>query len=143
MIIGQITDFHVTTPDHPVDRRYRTAWHLQRAVAHIAGLAQIPDVVLATGDLVETGSPAEYARLRELLSPLGVPGYVIPGNHDDRPALRAAFADHTYLPREGTRIPSGSSPSTQWFPVRAAGRCAPSALAGSMRTWPRRRTVQR
>jgi 3',5'-cyclic AMP phosphodiesterase CpdA len=57
-----------------------------------------PDLVLATGDLVEEGTPAEYRRLRGLLAPLAMPVYVIPGNHDDRRALRSAFADHAYLP---------------------------------------------
>ena len=130
MIIGQITDFHVTTPDHPVDVRYRTAWHLERAVAHIAGLAQTPDVVLATGDLVETGSPAEYVRLRELLSPLDLPVYVIPGNHDDRTALRRAFADHAYLPREGAFLHYTVDP----YPVRlvALDTVVPGQTGGAL-----------
>ncbi len=32
--------------------------------------------------------------MRELLAPLPVPVHPIPGNHDDRDALREAFADH-------------------------------------------------
>jgi 3',5'-cyclic AMP phosphodiesterase CpdA len=57
--------------------------------------------VLGTGDLVDGGTPAEYARLRHLLSPLPMPVYLIPGNHDDRDALRHAFADYPLMPREG------------------------------------------
>ncbi len=47
------------------------------------------------------GRRAEYARLRHLLSPLPMPVYLIPGNHDDREALRQAFADYPKMPREG------------------------------------------
>jgi Icc protein len=50
-----------------------------------------PDVLLVTGDLADHGTAAEYATVRELLEPVGAPVHVIPGNHDDRAALRAAF----------------------------------------------------
>jgi 3',5'-cyclic AMP phosphodiesterase CpdA len=43
----------------------------------------------------------EYARLRELLAPLAMPVYLIPGNHDDRGHLARAFDRHRYLPRDG------------------------------------------
>jgi 3',5'-cyclic AMP phosphodiesterase CpdA len=32
-----------------------------------------------------------------LLAPLPMPYYLIPGNHDERGAMRAAFSDHAYL----------------------------------------------
>jgi Icc protein len=98
-VIAQITDFHVGLPGSRADARYRTAEHLAEAVAHLNALEPRPDVVLATGDLVDQGRPEEYARLRELLAPLAMPLFVIPGNHDDREALRAAFPES--LPAEG------------------------------------------
>jgi 3',5'-cyclic AMP phosphodiesterase CpdA len=52
----------------------------------------VPDAVVVTGDLTEHGDPVEYARVRELLAPLPAPVHVLNGNHDDRAALRAAFA---------------------------------------------------
>jgi 3',5'-cyclic AMP phosphodiesterase CpdA len=101
VLIAQITDTHVSTAGSRSDRDFHTAAHLERAVAHLSVLAPRPDVVLATGDLVETGQPAEYARLRELLAPLTMPVYLIPGNHDDRGNLVRAFDPHRYLPRDG------------------------------------------
>jgi Icc protein len=101
MIIAQISDMHVTAEGRLAYRRVDTAGHLARAVDHLLGLSPRPDAVLATGDLVDAGSPDEYARLRRLLAPLPMPVYLVPGNHDDRQALAAAFADHRYLPREG------------------------------------------
>src|SRR5207244_178210 len=70
-----------------------------KCVAELERMRPRPDVVLATGDLVDTAHPEEYRRLRHLLSPLSMPVYLIPGNHDDRDALAGEFGDHAYLPR--------------------------------------------
>ena len=70
-------------------------------MAHLNGLTPRPDVVLATGDLVERGEPEEYARLRAILDGLAMPLYVIPGNHDARGPLARAFGDRGYLPQDG------------------------------------------
>jgi len=101
MLIAQITDTHISTPGSVNDRYFRTPEHLERAVAHLNRLAPRPDVVLATGDLVERGEPEEYARLRAILDRLAMPLYVIPGNHDSRKGLARAFADRGYLPTDG------------------------------------------
>ena len=68
------------------------------AVRQINALDPLPDLVLLTGDIVDEGQPAEYAMARELLSALQVPLRIIPGNHDERSACRAAFRDHLCLP---------------------------------------------
>lgn len=101
MLIAQITDTHVSTPGSRNDLYFRTAEHLARAVAHLNALTPRPDVVVATGDLVERGQVDEYERLRELLQPLRMPVYLIPGNHDDRQNLPRVFERHRYLPRDG------------------------------------------
>jgi len=101
MLIAQITDLHISTPGSVNDRHFRTPEHLARAVTHLNGLTPRPDVVLATGDLVERGEPEEYARLRAILDGLAMPLYLIPGNHDARGPLARAFADRGYLPQDG------------------------------------------
>src|SRR4051812_44220172 len=50
-----------------------------------------PDAVLLSGDVAADGRPEQYARVRELLTPLAGPVHALPGNHDDRAELRAAF----------------------------------------------------
>jgi 3',5'-cyclic-AMP phosphodiesterase len=104
MLIAQISDLHVKPEGTLAYRRVETATFLARSVDQIRRLTPRPDIVLATGDLVDGGRPEEYARLRQLLAPLPMPVYLIPGNHDDREALRAGFADHPYLPRDGPFI---------------------------------------
>jgi 3',5'-cyclic-AMP phosphodiesterase len=93
----QISDLHIRLPGLLSYRRVDCAAMLARGVQEILGLPQRPDVVLATGDLVDFGLPEEYAHLRRLLAPLPMPCYLIPGNHDERGALRAAFPEHAYL----------------------------------------------
>lgn len=97
MIVAQVSDTHVMTGGRLAYKVVDTAAHLRRCVAHILTLKQQPDVIVMTGDLVDGGKAEEYALLRELIAPLKMPVYLMPGNHDDRDALRAAFADHAYL----------------------------------------------
>jgi len=74
-----------------------TSDYLRRTIVRLHALRPRPDIVLATGDLTERGSPHEYRRLRSILGRLEIPHFLIPGNHDDRDALRRAFSDHRYL----------------------------------------------
>ena len=104
MIIAQISDFHVTANGRLAYRRVDTASALAAAVAHLNALEPRADVVLATGDLVDLGTAEEYALLRELLAPVSAPVLVLPGNHDERAALRAAFGRDGYLPRQGGHL---------------------------------------
>lgn len=101
MIIAQISDMHVAEPDSPHDKVFSGAAGLALAVSHLNRLDPKPDLVVATGDLIACGKEAEYRRLRDLLAPLEAPIYLMPGNHDDRDALRLVFPDHAYLPSEG------------------------------------------
>jgi 3',5'-cyclic-AMP phosphodiesterase len=117
MLIAQITDTHISTPGSVNDRYFRTPEHLERAVAHLNRLVPRPDVVLATGDLVERGEPEEYVRLRAILDRLAMPLYVIPGNHDSREHLARAFADRGYLPTRGEFLHY----TVEEWPVRLVG----------------------
>jgi 3',5'-cyclic AMP phosphodiesterase CpdA len=101
LLIAQITDLHIVDENVLAYGVVNTRPHLERAIDHLLRLEKRPDCVIVTGDLVDAGAASEYARLREQLARLPMPFYLIPGNHDDRDALRTAFADHAYLPRNG------------------------------------------
>lgn len=97
MILCQISDLHIKPERRLAYGLVDTATMLERCVAHIGRLRQEPDAVIVTGDLVDSGTPAEYSLLRELLAPLSMPLYLMPGNHDERRAMRQVFSDHAYL----------------------------------------------
>lgn len=94
--ILQITDTHLAAPPGLVAGVLDTQAALDRTVADIA--ASLPkigpvDAMLITGDLSDDGSAQSYALLHAKLEPLGLPLLAIPGNHDAREEMRAAFAD--------------------------------------------------
>ena len=64
---------------------------LAAAVESVRALEPHPDAVLISGDLADHATDAEYEQVRKLLAPIEAPLYVLPGNHDERLALRRHF----------------------------------------------------
>jgi 3',5'-cyclic-AMP phosphodiesterase len=104
MRIAQITDLPVVARNRLCYRQVPTNDQLGQAVAHLNNLKPSFDAVIASGDLIDHGRDEEYSVLRELLSPLQVPVFVIPGNHDNREVLLSSFADQDYA-------------AMVWFPI--------------------------
>lgn len=99
--IVQITDTHATAGGRLAYGRIDVVAALRRAAAHIRALPERLgpiDAVIATGDLADSGRDDEYLVFREAMADLPAPLYVLPGNHDDRAALRRAFPEAAYLP---------------------------------------------
>jgi 3',5'-cyclic AMP phosphodiesterase CpdA len=103
-LLAQISDLHIKARGELAYRVVDTAGMLRACVNHVLALQRRPDAVAITGDLADGGLPEEYALLRELIAPFDMPVYLIPGNHDERGALRAAFPDHAYLGQSRDRI---------------------------------------
>jgi 3',5'-cyclic AMP phosphodiesterase CpdA len=103
MIIAQISDTHImpkgqewkSLPQTDVTSR------LKLIVKNLNGLDPKPDVVLLTGDATDNGENEAYSHLKEILKPLSMPIYIVPGNHDDREAMRTAFQHEPYMPDHG------------------------------------------
>ena len=100
MLIAQITDTHIKVPGKLAYKRVDTAEMLRACVAALLARSQQPDLILHTGDLTDFGLPEEYAHLKAILAPLRARILAIPGNHDEREAMREAFATKV-LPRRG------------------------------------------
>ncbi|MDO9352465.1 MAG: metallophosphoesterase [Solirubrobacteraceae bacterium] len=85
-VVLQLSDPHLVDGDDARTESFR------RAIAKAVALDLDPAAVLVTGDLAHGAAPAEYALAAELLGAFAAPVHVIPGNKDDRAALREMFA---------------------------------------------------
>src|SRR5260370_21490638 len=70
---------------------------LEAAVATLEGLPRKPDMVIARGALPDGGLAGKYEVLRDILEPLSMPVYLVPGNHDRRAELLAEFGSDGYF----------------------------------------------
>jgi Icc protein len=93
-LLAQISDPHIGEKPRDGVKAKRC---LRDVVAALAALPDRPDAILVSGDLAEHGRPKEYRAVAEEVGRLGVPIYVLPGNHDRRATMRTSFA----LPGEG------------------------------------------
>lgn len=89
--IAQISDLHIKPPGSLAYGRVDTARALERCVAALNEFDPAPDFVVISGDLADTPTADEYRYLKQLLAPLKLPFAGIPGNHDSRELMRAAF----------------------------------------------------
>jgi 3',5'-cyclic-AMP phosphodiesterase len=88
MVLVQLSDPHIGATWAEGDPAARLA----AAVDSVRSVVPKPDAVLVSGDLADHAADDEYRQVVDLLTPLAAPVYVVPGNHDDRAALRRHFA---------------------------------------------------
>ncbi len=98
MLIAQISDIHIPERGKKTYGIAPMAENLTRCVDHINQCDPRPDAVLVTGDITNAGLIEEAEQAAAILTGLQCPFYIIPGNHDDPTALRAAFAEHACPP---------------------------------------------
>jgi Icc protein len=101
LLIAQISDLHIKAPGQLAYGKVDTAKALERCVAALNELQPRPDLVVISGDLADTPTPEEYDHLKRLLAPLQIPFIGIPGNHDSREMMRAAFPEQAYATPSG------------------------------------------
>ncbi len=98
ILVAQISDLHIKRPGALAYGKVDTAAALAHCINELNRFLPRPQLVVVSGDLVDTPIAEEYEYLRRLLAPLQIPLAVVPGNHDDRTLLRAAFPDQPYVP---------------------------------------------
>lgn len=91
MRIAQLSDLHLTAEAQLLYDAVDTEAAFHTALERVKALDPPPDLVLLTGDLANDGDAGSYRRLQRALSELAMPYAVMPGNHDNRAELRAAF----------------------------------------------------
>ena len=84
MIIAQVSDIHANGGEDALARFDRVLDWLR---------PMKPDAVIVSGDLVEDDSAESYRAVRNRLEGAQAPFFVVPGNADDVPTMRRAFAD--------------------------------------------------
>ncbi|MCF6234564.1 MAG: phosphodiesterase [Rhodobacteraceae bacterium] len=101
--ILQISDLHLTVPPTKLDGQVDTSKRFRAAidVALKARTKLALEAVVVTGDISHSGNPECYAHFRKEIERLGLPYFVIPGNHDSREEMRTAFGDARYIPQTG------------------------------------------
>jgi Icc protein len=82
-------------------------------LAHVERSGLRPDHVIVTGDHTHDELPETYAAVREELAPFLDRLWVLPGNHDDRVVLRAAFGDR--IPADGNGRVTFSFRAGDWL----------------------------
>ena len=101
VLVAQISDLHIKQPGALAYGKVDTAAALARCVMELNRFTPRPEIVVVSGDLVDTPIEAEYGHLKRLLAPLQIPVALIPGNHDARPLVRAAFPAQPYARATG------------------------------------------
>jgi len=89
MLIAQITDLHLGF-DGP-EAEDKNAERFNQVLAHLQALSVKPDVLLITGDLIETGNNWAYRRVKSLAESLRIPVFFAMGNHDNRDGFETVF----------------------------------------------------
>ena len=103
-LLAQVTDMHIKAGGKLSYRVVDTQSSLERCVAHLLKLPQVPDAVLFTGDLTDFGGAEEYENLARIIEPLRIACFLMPGNHDDPETLRASFPAHAYLRQRAGKL---------------------------------------
>ncbi len=98
VLIAQISDLHIKAPGTLAYGRVDTARALERCVATLNQFTPKPDLVVISGDLVDTPRAEEYAHLKRLLAQLNIAFAGIPGNHDQRDMMRATLPQNYAFP---------------------------------------------
>ena len=94
MIIAQITDLHIGF--HGPEMGCENTKRLESVLAELSTQTRQPDLLLVTGDLVETGANWAYEKLKNTLDDVKFPYYLTIGNHDDREAFSKIFSDENF-----------------------------------------------
>jgi 3',5'-cyclic AMP phosphodiesterase CpdA len=89
MLIAQITDMHLGfDPDNPAEFNRK---RLDQVIRTIGEMDRKPDLLFATGDLVDRGDVDSYRRLRRALAIVPCPVWLCVGNHDIRDNFLEVF----------------------------------------------------
>lgn len=127
VLLVQITDLHLPeTAGSPV-AGVDTDRNLRKVLGAMArSLPRKPDLVLATGDIADTGAASAYVRFQQYMNEVEAPVFGLPGNHDRASVLFDVWRGHVpeWIDTPAWRIVMLDST----LPGEDAGRLGPERL---------------
>lgn len=90
LLVAQLSDLHLFATPEQTLVGLKTGASFRQVLENLSSLNPRPDLILLTGDLAQDESSHAYQQLADYLSPLNIPCYWLPGNHDD-PLLMASI----------------------------------------------------
>ncbi|MEZ2127915.1 MULTISPECIES: phosphodiesterase [unclassified Sinorhizobium] len=94
--IIHLTDPHIVAPGRTL-YGMDPAQRLRETLAHISRAHPDAVAIVITGDLADTGDPAAYRLLRDILADVRLPVHLTIGNHDRRAAFRDVFGGEGFV----------------------------------------------
>lgn len=104
LLVAQITDTHLFANPNQEMKGMVTGKSLQSILDRVKQLNPQPNLLLLTGDLSQDETAESYQYLQTLLSPLGIPSYWIPGNHDSFPLMEQILTEEPFLPHKSFQL---------------------------------------
>lgn len=124
VLLAQISDLHF-------DGTAKTAERVSRVMDYLRAMPTPVDAVLVTGDITDTGAPAEYEQAAKVLT-ADFPILTLPGNHDDRAEYRRGLLDEPAAdgPSNRMHLVGGAAilMCDSTVPGQSAGLLAPETL---------------
>ncbi|MFD4632760.1 metallophosphoesterase [Streptomyces sp. NPDC058284] len=123
IVIAHLSDIHIDTRDEDGGR---SAARTRAVMTYLNDLPYDLDAVIATGDIADHATPAEYEAARKLLASRH-PLLACPGNHDER----AAYREHL-LGEAPSTAPVNHSYTTDRFVLALCDTSVPGEDHGRM-----------
>ncbi len=102
--VVQMTDAHLFADGNQRLLGLPTLESFQAVLDQVNSLEHKPDLILLTGDLSQDGTPESYQKLQRWLTPLNIPTYWLPGNHDFLPAMEQVLDDRVISPEKSFEV---------------------------------------
>lgn len=94
--LAQITDLHLfARPDRKL-LGVPTLSSFQAVLRGLLSLNYARDLLLLTGDLSQDETPESYQVLQDLIRPLQIPTYWVPGNHDNLSVMESVLTESPF-----------------------------------------------
>lgn len=94
MLIAHLSDTHIVDDNESLSPISSMSHNLSECINYINGFIPKIDLVMISGDIVNSAKYSEYLKAYKLFCKFKIPFYVLPGNHDNPKTLKVVFKEH-------------------------------------------------